>query len=154
MTAGPKCYLPHGRPVQYTAGKKEDTLVWLMAKSKWWWLRFLIPNFVFLSVNLCFSVLVDFWLIEKHFALCNDLNHNPTSFMKALVPKWKKLLRDVNPVPGSPLLLVLCPSALRAANFIRLNTLYLWLQFMELLWGILCIFYYSLRPMSLIHCLL
>ena len=35
--------------------------------------------------------------------------------------------------PGSPLLLVLWPLALRAANFIRLNTFYLWLKFTELL---------------------
>jgi len=58
-------------------------------------------------------------LNETHFTLCNDLTHTATSYLKTLVPHWKKLVKGLSEVKGSPLILVVCKSGQRAADFIR-----------------------------------
>lgn len=57
-------------------------------------------------------------LDETHFAYCNDLSHTPNSFLDKILPKWKKLMGTATS-PGSPLLLVVCPAALRATSLNR-----------------------------------
>jgi len=59
-------------------------------------------------------------LTDEHVALCNDLTFTPSSFLRSLVVHWKKLVKkQLTGSPGSPLIVVICSSGLRAANFIR-----------------------------------
>jgi len=57
-------------------------------------------------------------LVDEHFAACNDLTHTSNSFFDLLLPKWKKLVSAERPA-GQPLVLVICPAALRAAELNR-----------------------------------
>jgi len=58
-------------------------------------------------------------LEESHFGYCNDLSHTCNSFLNQAVPKWQKRMKNMTETPGSPLLLIICSSALRAAQLNR-----------------------------------
>ena len=51
--------------------------------------------------------------------MCNDATHSANSFLKAVIPKWKKMKKQHSGAKGSPLLLVVCPSAIRSVEYIR-----------------------------------
>ena len=58
-------------------------------------------------------------IIDEHFTTCNDGTHTVNSYLRFIIPKWKKLVTNMEATPGSPLLLVICGSGLRAANLTR-----------------------------------
>lgn len=56
---------------------------------------------------------------EQHFANCSDLTHTATSYLKALVPHWKRVVKKAGGNPGCPVILIICCGGLRAVQFIR-----------------------------------
>lgn len=57
---------------------------------------------------------------ESNFAYCNDLTHTANSFLEKMAPKWKKMMTtSASEEPGTPLMLLVCPAALRAASLNR-----------------------------------
>jgi len=58
-------------------------------------------------------------LTDDHFCRCNDLTHTATSYLKTLMPHWKKMLKGLSDVKGSPLIIVICKSGMRSVDFIR-----------------------------------
>lgn len=57
---------------------------------------------------------------EQHFTICNDMTHTATSYLKTLVPHWKRVAKNhAGSSPGSPVILIVCCSGLRAVQFIR-----------------------------------
>lgn len=56
---------------------------------------------------------------EQHFAMCNDMTHTATSYLKMLVPHWKRVAKNAGSSPGSPAILIVCSGGLRAVQFIR-----------------------------------
>jgi protein CMS1 len=58
-------------------------------------------------------------LEDKHFAICNDLTHTSMSYLKSLVPHWKRTIKNFHGQPGSPVILIICSAGLRAVHFIR-----------------------------------
>jgi len=67
---------------------------------------------------------------EQHFANCSDLTHTATSYLKALVPHWKRVVKKAGGNPGCPVILIICCGGLRAVQFIRFNCVwglvYIW----------------------------
>lgn len=51
------------------------------------------------------------------------MTHTPTSFLKSVAPKWKKLKSSMSQTPGSPLILIVTSAAIRATDFIRYKIL-------------------------------
>lgn len=47
------------------------------------------------------------------------MTHTATSYLKTLVPHWKRLAEKTGSSPGCPSVLVVCSAGLRAAQFIR-----------------------------------
>lgn len=62
--------------------------------------------------------------LENHFTYCNDMTHTANSYCKRVFPKWKKLKNNFENKKGSPLLLVVCSAALRAAEMVRCVNLF------------------------------
>lgn len=58
-------------------------------------------------------------LEDSHFGYCNDLSHTCNSFLNQAVPKWQKRMKNMKEEAGSPLLLLICSSAIRAAQLNR-----------------------------------
>ncbi|KAK3084721.1 hypothetical protein FSP39_018004 [Pinctada imbricata] len=49
----------------------------------------------------------------------SEKDHTPVSYLRSILPKWKKQMKTSQLKPGSPLLLVLTPSAIRAVQLNR-----------------------------------
>jgi len=47
------------------------------------------------------------------------MTHTAASYLKTLVPHWKRLGKKVDSSPGCPSVLIICSAGLRAAQFIR-----------------------------------
>jgi hypothetical protein len=74
-----------------------------------------IRNFIILHVYL---------YAESQFGVCNDLTHTTSAYLKLLLPHWKRTTATVNGKRGSPVLLIVCGSGVRAVQIIRLIILF------------------------------
>ncbi|ESO01664.1 hypothetical protein HELRODRAFT_192229 [Helobdella robusta] len=66
-------------------------------------------------------------LTSDDFSLINNNNneddqkqkHTPLSFLRELIPKWKRSMKMNSGVSGSPIVIIVCSSAIRCVEFIR-----------------------------------
>ncbi|KAJ8314892.1 hypothetical protein KUTeg_007042 [Tegillarca granosa] len=55
---------------------------------------------------------------DNNFCVCSSPEDTATSYLRTILPKWKKLTKSELP-PGSPLLLIITSSAIRAVQLNR-----------------------------------
>ena len=59
------------------------------------------------------------FIADDDFYPSSDADHTPVSYLRTILPKWKKQMKTSVLKPGSPLLLVLTSSAIRAVQLNR-----------------------------------
>ena len=60
-----------------------------------------------------------YFVIDAHFMAERDFMQNSADFLSQIIPKWQKYVKEGLYPPGSPLMLVICGAALRAAQLNR-----------------------------------
>lgn len=56
---------------------------------------------------------------ESDFYASSEADHTPSSYLRTIVPKWKKLVKSSDLKHGSPLVLIVTSSAIRAVQLNR-----------------------------------
>lgn len=64
--------------------------------------------------------------IDSDFYASSEGDHTPSSYLRTILPKWKKLVQTSQLKPGSPLVLIITSSAIRAVHLNRYKH-YLWI---------------------------
>lgn len=73
-----------------------------------------------------FFLLHYFIPIDSDFYVSSEGDHTPSSYLRTILPKWKKLVQTSQLKPGSPLVLIITSSAIRAVHLNRYKH-YLWI---------------------------
>lgn len=63
---------------------------------------------------------------DSDFYASSEGDHTPSSYLRTILPKWKKLVQTSQLKPGSPLVLIITSSAIRAVHLNRYKH-YLWI---------------------------
>ncbi len=82
------------------------------------WLRRCAWDFVFRTVELVCPTEVSF-SASDHFVACNSDRLPPSQYLASVIVDWQRQVKAAEKTPGSPLLLIVCPAALRAAEMRR-----------------------------------
>ncbi|XP_022293189.2 protein CMSS1-like [Crassostrea virginica] len=56
---------------------------------------------------------------DSDFYVGSEADHTPSSYLRTVLPKWKKLVQTSDLKPGSPLVLIITSSAIRAVHLNR-----------------------------------
>ncbi|XP_061177331.1 protein CMSS1-like [Saccostrea echinata] len=56
---------------------------------------------------------------DGDFYVSSESDHTPSSYLRTILPKWKKLVKSSDLKPGSPLVLIITSSAIRAVQLNR-----------------------------------
>ena len=57
---------------------------------------------------------------EDDFCTSSDSSLAASTYLKLVCPKWKKMMKTMEDETGAPLLLIICPAAIRAVQLNRL----------------------------------
>ena len=74
---------------------------------------------VFFSGSIYCNLMMIVFIADDDFYPSSDADHTPVSYLRTILPKWKKQMKTSVLKPGSPLLLVLTSSAIRAVQLNR-----------------------------------
>lgn len=120
---------PNTRGVFSRASAQECLPKFVLRISKIWWALALLNRChveEFSVVDEDFFCMHYFIPIDSDFYASSEGDHTPSSYLRTILPKWKKLVQTSQLKPGSPLVLIITSSAIRAVHLNRFKH-YLWI---------------------------